>query len=89
MFSSLPVIRIPAVRRFYVATALVTVSLAAWLYDLPDEGGIYGLSLIFAKLFLFQDHDAVLVTLLLLLALLLLPARPDLRRVPTWMAEHV
>jgi len=88
MFSSLPVVRIPAVRRFYIATALVTVGLMAWLYVLPDEGGIYGLSLIFAKLFLFQDHDAVLVTLLLLLALMLLPELPGLRRVPNWLAER-
>lgn len=88
MFSSLPVVRIPSVRRFFAATALVTVGLMAWVSDMPDEGGIYGLSLIFAKLFIYQDRDALMVTLLLLLVLMLLPSLPDLRRVPIWLADH-
>jgi len=88
MLASLPIARVPAVRRFFAATVLVSVGLMAWLTFLRGGAAISGLSLIFVRLFLFEDHDALIVTLLLLLAAMLLPARPGLRRVSIWLAEH-
>lgn len=88
MLSTLPIARSPAVRRFFVATTLVTVGFMAWVTLLRNSNDTHGLSLVFMRLFLFEDHDALIVTLLLLIVLMLLPMRPDVRRVATWLAEH-
>lgn len=88
MLSSLPVARVSAIRRLFVATVLVTMGLMAWLTFLRAGSGISGLSLVFVRLFIFEDHDALILTLLLLLAAMMLPEWPALRRVPTWLAEH-
>jgi hypothetical protein len=72
----------------FFATVCITVGLMIWMSLLRSAGDLRGLTLIFYLLFVSFDYRATVWTLLILVALVLLPTRPGMRRVLTWLGEH-
>jgi hypothetical protein len=88
VFLHLPVAHSKAVRTLFFTTALVTVGLMMWINTLRSSGDMHGLAPIFFILFAYFDFRATMWMLLILVALIFVPARPGMRRVLTWIGEH-
>jgi hypothetical protein len=88
VFLHLPVARSKPVRTLFFATAIVTVGLLIWINELRGSASLHGMSAIFFTLFAYFDFRATMWMLLVLVLVLLVPARPGMRRVLTWSGEH-
>jgi hypothetical protein len=88
VFLHLPVARSKSVRTLFFATALVTVAILIANNVLRTSGDTRGLTLIFYVLFTYSDFWATMWMLLILVALIFVPARPGARRVLTYVGEH-
>jgi hypothetical protein len=85
---NLPVARSKAVATLFFTTVCVTLGLMMWMRMMREAGDLHGLALSFYLLFVSLDYRATVLMLLILVALILVPTWPGMRRVLTWLGEH-
>lgn len=88
ILSALPVVRDAGARALFLPTALISITLLAWLYWLGANDDPRGLTPIYFVLFQQFDYPAAMCALLILVCAALVPSRVRLRPVLRWVGAH-
>src|SRR5580692_10271519 len=82
------VVRSPAARMLFMASALVTIAIVLWTQHLRRLGYVPTFTPIYYMLFDISDYGGAIVALLVLLGAVLIPESLPIRPVVRWVGTH-
>jgi len=83
-----PVVRSLGPRTLFLATTIITTGILLWIQQMRVGGQLHGLTPIFFVLFVFQDHWATALELLIVVVAILLASKVPARTVLRAAGEH-